>query len=112
MLGDLSGVRNFYIVTGYTDMRKSIDGLMAVIEGTYSIEPDCSNAFLFCGRNCDRIKVIHIEKDGICLMYKRLHRGRYKWPRSSEEARLIDRRQLRWLLEGLSIDQKTAIPVA
>ena len=34
MLGDISGVENIYLVCGYTDMRKSIDGLCAVVEET------------------------------------------------------------------------------
>ena len=37
MLGDISGVREIYIVTGYTDMRKSIDGLCAIIEEQFSM---------------------------------------------------------------------------
>ena len=31
MLGDISGAANIYIITGYTDMRKSIDGLCAIV---------------------------------------------------------------------------------
>ena len=35
MLGDITGVDALYIVSGYTDMRKSVDGLITLIEGTY-----------------------------------------------------------------------------
>ena len=45
MLGDLSGVAKFYLVTGYTDMRKSIDGLMAVIRDTYDALIDYNSIF-------------------------------------------------------------------
>ena len=72
MLGDLSGVAKFYLVTGHTDMRKSIDGLMAIIRDTYEMDPYSNSLFLFCGRRCDRIKALHFEKDGFCLLYKRL----------------------------------------
>ena len=37
MLGDISGVRDIYIVAGYTDMRKSIDGLCGIIEEQFSM---------------------------------------------------------------------------
>ena len=48
----------------------------------------------------------------IRLMYKRLESGKYKWPRDSNEAKLITQKEFRWLMEGLSIDQKTAIKPA
>ncbi|WP_368280838.1 IS66 family insertion sequence element accessory protein TnpB, partial [Enterocloster clostridioformis] len=50
MLGDLSGVAKFYLVTGHTGMRKSIDGLMAIIRDTYEMDPYSNSLFLFCGR--------------------------------------------------------------
>jgi len=43
------------------------------------------------------------------MLYKRLEQGRYQWPRNKEEVRLLSRQQLRWLLEGLSIEQPKAI---
>ena len=39
MLGDISGLEKIYIVCGYTDMRKSIDGLCAVIEDQFKMDP-------------------------------------------------------------------------
>ena len=118
MLGELSGVARFFLVTGYTDMRKSIDGLMAIVRDTYELDPYSNSLFLFCGRRCDRIKALHFEKDGFCLYYKRLDNGRFQkrldngrfqWPRDSSEVRKLTRQEYRWLLEGLSIDQPKAI---
>ena len=109
MLGELSGVAKIYLVTGYTDMRKSIDGLMGIIQNTYDIDPFANALFLFCGRKCDRLKALHFDKDGFVLYYKRLDNGRYQWPRSAAEARPLSRQEYRWLLEGLSIDQPKAI---
>ena len=111
MLGELSGVAKFFLVTGYTDMRKSIDGLMAIVRDTYELDPYSNSLFLFCGRRCDRIKALHFEKDGFCLYYKRLDNGRFQWPRDSSEVRNLTRQEYRWLLEGLSIDQPKAIRV-
>ena len=59
MLGELSGVAKFFLVTGYTDMRKSIDGLMAIVRDTYELDPYSNSLFLFCGRRCDQIKALH-----------------------------------------------------
>ena len=50
MLGDVSGLEKIYIVCGYTDMRKSIDGLCTVIEDQLKMDPSSSALFLFCGR--------------------------------------------------------------
>ena len=61
MLGDISGLEKIYIVCGYTDMRKSIDGICAIIEDQLKMDPASSVLFLFCGRRRDRIKV---ETDG------------------------------------------------
>ncbi len=110
MLGDITGVDALYIVSGYTDMRKSVDGLIALIEGTYHMNPHDNALFLFCGRKCDRIKALYHDNDGFILLYKRLTGdGRYRWPRNANEVRSLTWRQFEWLMEGLEIDQPKAI---
>ena len=110
MLGDVSRVTNIYLVTGFTDMRKSIDGLFAIVKDTYGLDPYLNSLFLFCGRRADRLKALVHDKDGFVLLYKRLdHSGRFQWPRNSDEVRPLTRQEFRWLLEGLSIDQPKAI---
>lgn len=114
MLGDISVATNIYIITGYTDMRKSIDGLCAIIMDQLKTEPDSRSVYLFCGRRCDRIKVVLKEHDGIVLLYKRLDviDGRYRWPRNSKEAKSITWQQFDWLMSGLEIDQPKALKTA
>lgn len=109
MLGDLSGVNKIYLVVGYTDMRKSIDGLMSIIRDTYELDPFSNALYLFCGRRCDRLKALHFDKDGFVLYYKRLDSGKYQWPRKESDVRPLTRQEFRWLMEGLSIDQPKAI---
>ena len=84
MLGDLTAATDIYLVCGYTDMRKSIDGLRAIVEGAFHLDSRNHSRFLFCGRRCDRIKALLWEGDGYVLLYKRLdvERGRYRWPRN------------------------------
>lgn len=114
MLGDVSGVKSIYIITGYTDMRKSIDGLVAIIRDVFNQNVYSNSLFLFCGRRCDRIKAIHYEKDGFCLLYKRLNKesGRFQWPRNSSEMKPLSRKQFNWLMDGLEIDQPKAIKIS
>ena len=111
MLKELSAA-NIYIVCGHTDMRKSIDGLAAIVGQQWKLDLFSGSLFLFCGRRRDRLKALLWEEDGFVLMYKRLENGKYKWPRDSAEAKLITQKEFRWLMEGLSIEQKTAIKPA
>lgn len=55
MLGDITAADELYIVTGYTDMRKSIDGLCAIVEQQLHMDPRRSTLYLFCGKRCDRV---------------------------------------------------------
>lgn len=109
MLGDISGVAKIYLVCGYTDMRKSIDGLISIVKHTYDMDPFSNSLFLFCGKRCDRLKALHFDKDGFVLLYKRLDSGRFQWPRSAAQVRPLSRQEFRWLMEGLCIDQPKAI---
>ena len=108
MLGDVSRISRLYLVTGFTDMRKSVDGLMAIIRDTYKMDPYSNALFLFCGRKADRIKALYFDKTGFVLLYKRLESGRFQWPRNASEVRSLTRQEYRWLLEGLSIEQPKA----
>lgn len=110
MLADISSLDKVFIVTGYTDMRKSIDGLIAIIQHEFSLNLDSSAIYLFCGRKRDRIKAIIQERDGFVLIYKRLSvEGSYKWPRNKSEVRNLTWREFEWLLDGLDIEQPKAI---
>ena len=111
MLGDITIANNIYIITGYTDMRKSIDGLCSIIVLQLHNEPDKSSIYLFCGKRCDRIKLILKEPDGMVLLYKRLDvvRGRFRWPRNANEVKNITWQQFDWLMSGLDIEQQKAI---
>ena len=109
MLKEIAERSTVYIVTGYSDLRKGIDGLAATVQGTLSQDPFSSSLFLFCGRRRDRIKGLLWEGDGFLLLYKRLDNGAFRWPRTESEARLLTEQEIRWLLEGLEIEQKSAI---
>jgi len=96
---------------GYTDLRKGIPGLTAMIREAFGCDPYEKNVlFLFCGRRTDRIKGLVFEGDGFCLVYKRLSTdSRFQWPRSEDELKEITPQQFKWLMEGLSIMPKKRI---
>ena len=104
MLNDAAGFDHIYIAVGYTDLRRSIDGLKLIIQQTFSLDPYQNCLFLFCGRKADRNKALLWESDGFVLLYKRLETGKYQWPRSEAELREISMQQFRWLTEGLTVE--------
>lgn len=106
---DLSGVRNYYVACGYTDLRRGIDGLAATVMEQFHQQLTEESLFLFCGRRNDRIKALYFSGDGYVLLYKRLNNGRFQWPRTEAELRLLDGQAFRWLMEGLSVEQQKAI---
>lgn len=111
ILNELSGYfKHIYIACGKTDLRKGIDGLVAIIETNFKLDPYSSSMFIFCGGRRDRIKVIVHDRDGFTLLYKRLDNdGKFKWPRSSNEAMELTMQQFKWLTEGLKIEQLDAM---
>ncbi|MCC9081438.1 IS66 family insertion sequence element accessory protein TnpB [Enterococcus faecium] len=109
MLYDLLQTKHIYIVCGKTDLRKGIDGLASLIQQEYQLELYEDAVFLFCGNRQDRFKLLYWDGDGFLLCYKRIENGKLKWPRTKDEVRTLTNQQVRWLLEGLSIDQPRAI---
>lgn len=106
---DLNQVCNYYVACGYTDLRRGIDGLAAIVITQYGTKLKEDSLFLFCGRKTDRIKALYWSGDGYILIYKRLSNGRFQWPRSEAELRKLDPQSFRWLMEGLKIEQPKAI---
>ena len=105
MLNDFKCDCPVYLASGYTDLRRGIDGLATIVEQQFKLEP-CTNAlFLFCGRRTDRIKGLYWEGAGFLLLYKRLENGKFQWPRKADECTTITPQQSRWLMEGLKIIQ-------
>ena len=110
MLNNATGFKKIYIATGFTDLRRGIDGLAYIIKYNFQLDPfDKDTLFLFCGRKTDHIKGLLWEGDGFLLLYKRLGTGAFSWPRSADEAMLITEDQYHLLMEGFDIIAKHPI---
>jgi len=108
MLGEAQGLQ-VYLACGNTDMRKSIDGLAALVQEVFQLDPFSPALFVFCNRQRDKLKILYWEQNGFWLYYRRLERGRFQWPTDATSGPLpISRRQLSWLLDGLSLEQQQA----
>ncbi|EGD46712.1 IS66 Orf2 family protein, partial [Ruminiclostridium papyrosolvens DSM 2782] len=58
MFNDATGFDQIYIACGYTDLRCGIDGLAAIVQNEFKLNPFQNTLFLFCGRKTNRIKAI------------------------------------------------------
>lgn len=96
-----------YICCGPTDMRKSINGLMTLVKESFSLDPFADALFVFCNRNRDRLKILEWDGDGFWVYFKRLERGRFRWPVKDEgETMLLAAKELSYLIEGAKLEKK------
>ncbi|EMA2092542.1 IS66 family insertion sequence element accessory protein TnpB [Escherichia coli] len=69
-----------WLVAGITDMRNGFNGLAAKVQTTLKDDPMSGHVFIFRGRNGSQVK-----RDGLCLLTKRLERGRFAWPSARDD---------------------------
>ena len=113
MLNDGTGFKKVYIATGFTDLRRGIDGLSRIIRFQFNLDPyDKNTLFLFCGKRTDRIKGLIFEGDGYLLITKRLSNGAYQWPRDTDEALSLDREAFLRLMDGFTVESSIHFPAA
>ena len=106
----LSGANAVYLACGVTDLRKSIDGLAALVKYSFDLDVFSNSLFVFCNRDRNKLKILYWDHNGFWLFYRRLDRGTFKWPKQSigQGTVTVSRRQLQWLLDGLSLEQRKA----
>ena len=104
---------HIYVACGITDFRKQMDNLCAMVIDKFNLDPYTgSSVFVFCNRKRNAIKVLRFEDNGFILAHKKLidvDKMKFQWPKNETEVKDITLEQLRWLLQGLNIEQKTAL---
>lgn len=104
MLNDHICAGQIYLAMGHTDLRRGIDGLAVIVQDHYGKEIKENDIFIFCGRRNDRIKALLWEGDGFLLLYKRLEKGSFRWPRRRSDLAEISSEQYKNLMRGLEIE--------
>jgi len=99
----LSSFDAVYLHVAPVDMRKSLDGLTAMVRHELGLALDGRFLFAFTGKRRDRIKCLYWDKTGMALWYKRLEKDKFRWPRSCESPLRLSAEETRWLLNGLDI---------
>jgi len=100
MFLDWSKVKVF-IKPGSTDMRKQINGLAIIVQEEMKYNPLYGGVFVFCNKRRKILKILYWERNGFCLWLKRLEKDKFPWPKDKDEARAIDYRELKMILEGI-----------
>nr|WP_246356757.1 IS66 family insertion sequence element accessory protein TnpB [Pyxidicoccus fallax] len=93
------------LATGPVDMRKSIDGLMALVRTAWGEDVYSGHLFVFVSRRGDRVKILPFSRGGFVLYYNRLETGRFRLPPVEADAQSVplDATQLAMLLDGIDV---------
>jgi transposase len=98
----LSPAVRVFLAWGVTDMRRSVDGLSALVTSSMELDPFSGHLFLFRNRRGDRLKILVWDRTGFWVMYKRLEKGTFAWPESGKSGSVeLTIPQLLMLLEGI-----------
>lgn len=83
-------------------MRRSFDGLALAAKEHLGEDPQSGALFAFVNKRCNRLKVLWFDRNGFCILYKRLHRARFVLP----DRRVIDAPALATILRGVERDRR------
>jgi transposase len=73
-----------HLALGYTDMRKGLDGLAALVQEHLRKDPFSGHLFAFRGKSARKLKILFWDGNGLCLFTKQLDQGGFIWPRMSD----------------------------
>lgn len=96
----LSPLQRYFVYNGYTDMRKSFDGLCGLVSNDLAKNPTNGDVFIFFNRPLTHVKILFWERDGFALYYKRLERGTYDLPSTDSQAE-VSAQVLSFILQGI-----------
>ncbi len=104
----LPGSVRIFVCAAPQDMRRSFDALALAAAQLLGEDPQSGALFVFVSRSATRAKVLWWDRNGYCLLYKRLHRSLFRLPDGAADAPAvrIDAAALGQLLAGVPVDEK------
>lgn len=93
-----------YLRRDFVDFRRSINGLVTIVEMEMDISPFTDAIFVFTNKKRDKLKIVYWDKTGFAMWYKRLDKNKFKWPTKVQQTTLnLSEQQLHWLLGGYDV---------
>ncbi len=99
-----------FVCTTPADMRKSFDGLAALVQQHLDGDPLSGDLFVFRSKRGDRVKLLYWNDDGYALWYKRLEEGTFPWPSADGQRAVVGTHglvlrpaELAMLLDGIEL---------
>jgi transposase len=87
-----------------TDMRKSFDGLVALTRSVIERDPLSGHLFVFFNRRQTMMKSVYWDRNGFCLIAKRLERSTFILPEADERGVVeLEAAELALILEGIDL---------
>ncbi|MDM8008135.1 MAG: IS66 family insertion sequence element accessory protein TnpB [Phycisphaerae bacterium] len=102
---DRASSTRIWLCIGPTDMRRGFDRLAEQAHTVTRQDPQSGHLFVFRSRGGDRLKLLHWDKDGYVLWYKRLEEGTFKLPRlnASQHSVELQASELAMMLDGIDL---------
>ena len=97
----------FYFYTSPCDMRKSFNGLSGLVRNELGKEPTSGDVFIFLNKKRTHLKLLHWERGGFVLYYKRLEQGTFTPPAFKGNNSCITWPQLVMMIEGIVVQKST-----
>ena len=94
-----------WLCTQPTDMRKSFNGLSALVKSQLEEDPLSGQLFAFINKRKTQMKVLYFDRTGYCIWAKRLEQGQFNFQSQSKGKKLLSWMQLKLLLEGIKIEK-------
>lgn len=101
----LTPATQIFLVSGATDMRKSFNGLVAIVENDLGRDPISGHLFVFSNRHRNRLKILSWDLSGFWVCAKRLERGTFAWPTATETSVEMTAAELALLLGGIDLKE-------
>ena len=99
-----------FVYTRPTDMRKSFDGLAALVRDVLGADPLSGHLFIFRSRQGDRLKMLYWDEDGLVVWAKRLEEGTFQLPAATAAGIEIKATDLALILGGIDLQSAKRRP--
>jgi transposase len=109
MSGLIAHAGKIWLAVDPVDMRRGMDGLSMIVQQVLGHPPCAGSAFIFCNRAGNRIKVLLWDGTGVWLCQRRLHQGRFVWPRQDAACVELKPWHYRMISKNISATGKRAV---